>query len=148
MNKKTTRIIATILGIIVGFLAFSGWFVFIRYMKDGMIFQMATVLQMFILTLTSVALFLNCSLWIIFVALIFWLLCPFVSLSLIFRCGPGIGHNLSYIVPLAYTTILGWNIARNNKYKLNITLICSTLAVFILIVLARISLIIFYQPKP
>jgi len=148
MNKKTARIIAIILGVIVGFLAFSGWFVFIRYMKEGMIFQMATVLQMFILTLTSVALFLNCSLWIIFVGLVFWFLCPFVSLSLIYRFGAGIGHNLSYIVPLVYTTILGWSVAKNNKYKLNITLICSIAAVFILMLLARISLVIFYQPKP
>lgn len=148
MNKKARRVIAITLGVIIAFLAFSGWFVFIKYLKEGMIFQMATVLQMFILTFTSIALFLNCSIWIIFVGLIFWLLCPIVSLSLIFRFGAGIGHDLSYLFPLAYTTILGWNIAKNNKYKLNITLICSTLVVVILIALAKLSLIIFYQPKP
>lgn len=138
--------IGKLLGVIIGIFTLMFWFGFILYVKMDMQPQMATVLQLFILTLTSIALFWNGSLWIVFVGFIFWYLCTSISISLIMTFGPGIGHNISYIIPLIYSAILSWNIAKNNKYKLKFTLVYSILIVLLLIFLARVIWIIFSKP--
>ena len=74
------------------------------------------------------------------IGLIFWFLCPIVSnkLVLMFLGSKGSGHSMSYIVPLLYAGILGWNIAINNNYERKITLVCSMLLVFLLFFLIQV----------
>lgn len=141
------QIVNKILGVIIGFYAFSFWFGYIFYLRNNTSITSATAFQMLILTLTSMAFFMHASLWILPLGVIFWLICSFFWALLLRFLGIELTRKTFYLVPLSYAIILGWDIAKNNKYNLGITLLLSVLVVLFLIFICRVLGIIFYEPK-
>ena len=135
-----------ILGIFIGIIALQFWYGFCVYSKRKIPPQIATIIQMHILTLTSLGLLLKGSLWFIFIGILFWFLSGIIVYTIVVKY-PAKKQNLPFILPAIYGILFSYNIAINNNWDLHITALLSVIITFILKKVAEIIGAYFYFKK-
>ena len=143
------NIVKIIFGLLIGVIAIQFWIGFFIYSRLKKPPQMATVIQMHILTITALGLLFGGSLWFVPLGILFWFLSITMTPNIMIRNhnNPAKARNLSFALPFIYAMLFSYSIARHHEWELMYTLIGIIIAVFVLKKITEIAGAYFYFRK-
>jgi len=127
-------IIKIVIGVLLVIATIQFWIGFFVYSKLKTPPQMATVIQMHIVTVAALGVIFGGSLWLVPIGIIFWFLSKIITPAVMLRhhTNPVKARNISFILPFIYAMLFSYSIALHHKWDLLYTMIGIIVVVFIL----------------